>query len=464
MLHLAVEPRLAARSRKILDKWQPRPGLGFPDIFSNPSELEAAYRFFGNPRLNFKALLAPHTQQSIERCTRHDGDILCIHDTSAFVFSTEREGLGFINKNNRGFLGHFALAVSHAPQGAAIPFGVVSGHTWARTVSRKDKGIPQHELRSSPDCESHRWLNTVKDVQSRFAGQKSPIHVMDREGDIYDNLSAMVKDKQRFVIRAMTNRKIEAEDKAYPLLFDALDGLPMRYRETISVTPRKGSRLPDQKKAYPKRDGRTAEVCVAATEVTLLRTRHAPSNLPKTTSIYVVHVFEPSPPENESPVEWILLTNEPIGSDDDIRRVVGIYRQRWMIEEFFKAIKSGCAFEKRQLETYHRLTNVLAMTIPLAWEMLLLRTQSRENSNLKASGIMDPKRLLFLHAVSKDAKRYILPPDPTLTDVAYAIAGLGGHLKRNGPPGWQTLHRGYEKLLNMEQGWIIMSRERKDQS
>ena len=41
----------------------------------------------------------------------------------------------------------------------------------------------------------------------------------------------------------------------------------------------------------------------------------------------------------------------------------------------------------------------------------------------------------------------------TVIDALYAIAALGGHLKRNGPPGWQTLHRGYQDLIMLELGW-----------
>jgi hypothetical protein len=36
-----------------------------------------------------------------------------------------------------------------------------------------------------------------------------------------------------------------------------------------------------------------------------------------------------------------------------------------------------------------------------------------------------------------------------------AIAKLGGHLKRNGDPGWITLGRGYERLLILEEGWKL---------
>jgi hypothetical protein len=157
-----------------------------------------------------------------------------------------------------------------------------------------------------------------------------------------------------------------------------------------------------------------------------------------------------------------LLTNEPCSTEKEIRAVVDCYRQRWLIEELNKAIKTGCSFEKRQLESYRALTSALALTLPIAWNMLLLRTQSRSNTNLPAERIIHPLRLKIIRAHSK---RYILPEQPTLRDVAYAIAGLGGHLKRNGPPGWQTLSRGYEKMLILEEGWMLStSSETCDQS
>jgi hypothetical protein len=34
-----------------------------------------------------------------------------------------------------------------------------------------------------------------------------------------------------------------------------------------------------------------------------------------------------------------------------------------------------------------------------------------------------------------------------------AIAGLGGHLKSNGDPGWLVLGRGMHDLLLLELGW-----------
>jgi hypothetical protein len=448
---LIGDPRRERRARLMLEAWQEKPGLGFPDIFDADAELEAAYRFFGNPNLDFAGVLAPHVSKSVERC-KHFEEVLCIQDTSTFVFTGDREGLGYINKANRGFLGHFAMVVTRSSDAPPIPLGVVEAETWVRDEPRRSKGVSQNKLRQSGDCESHRWLETVRKSEDKLSGVTSPIHVMDREGDIYDCTSTMVKNKFRFVVRCMSNRIIESDDPDYHLLYDALDGLAVRYHDTVTISRRKGSKLPDQRKAYPAREGRQAEVCVTATTVTVKRTRNSSKDYPPKTQINLVHVFEPCPPSNEEPVQWVLLTNEPISTDDEIRSIIGCYRQRWIIEEFFKAIKTGCVFTKRQLKTYSALTIALAMTLPIAWSMLLLRTQARSNDKVPAEFFVDEFRLKIIRA---HAVRYKLPQAPSLRDVAYAIAGLAGHLKRNGPPGWQTLRRGYEKLLILEEAWLV---------
>jgi hypothetical protein len=296
-------------------------------------------------------------------------------------------------------------------------------------------------------------LDTTLEVERRLKGDTSAIHVMDREGDIYDVLSTLVTENLRFVVRAMANRLIATKDPEIRLLWEALEGLKVRYRDTVTVGPRRAAAMPDQARAHPSREGRDAELCVTATTVTLRRSRNAPRKYPETTTLNVVHLFEPNAPPDERPVEWVLLTNEPISTEQEIKKVVGIYRQRWLVEEYFKAIKTGCAFEKRQLQSYHALRNCLAMTLPIAWGMLLLRAQSRTKHSTPANGIVDPFRLRVIRA---HAKRYPLPEHPTLLDVAHAVAGMGGYLRqKNKPPGWQTLRRGLERLLTLEEGWLM---------
>lgn len=46
-----------------------------------------------------------------------------------------------------------------------------------------------------------------------------------------------------------------------------------------------------------------------------------------------------------------------------------------------------------------------------------------------------------------------LPKKPTVQDVLWCIAGLGGHIKNNGPAGWQVLQRGMAKFVVFAAGW-----------
>ena len=133
---------------------------------------------------------------------------------------------------------------------------------------------------------------------------------------------------------------------------------------------------------------------------------------------------------------------------EQIVAVIDAYRARWVIEEFFKALKTGCALEKRQLESYRALSNALAMFIPVAWRLLVARSLARTAPDAPASVFLSSVQLQLLkHKLQLNA----LPL--TLQQATYAVARLGGHLRRNGPPGWQTLARGFEALLLMQAGW-----------
>jgi DDE family transposase len=76
---------------------------------------------------------------------------------------------------------------------------------------------------------------------------------------------------------------------------------------------------------------------------------HAPE---QELTLNVVRVWEPKPPRGAPAVCWMLYTSEPIDTAEQLLTIVDQYRSRWVIEEFFKALKTGCAFEKRQLESY----------------------------------------------------------------------------------------------------------------
>jgi hypothetical protein len=154
-------------------------------------------------------------------------------------------------------------------------------------------------------------------------------------------------------------------------------------------------------------------------------------------------------------VEWQLLTTEPIATVAEVAAIVDGYRTRWLIEEYFKAIKTGCAYESRQLESLRTLSNFLAIVAVLAWRLLLLRAVHRVEKDGPARDILGGGLLEALAERLRDiGERKPLPPRPSVEDALNAIARLGGHIKSNGPPGWQVLWRGYQDLLTWGGGYI----------
>jgi hypothetical protein len=107
-------------------------------------------------------------ENSLERCRRSE-DIICIQDTTTFVFSDKREGFGFVNRNNSKFPGDFALAVTRSSDEIPVPLGVVAARIWVRKEYRETTGVSQQQLRQSDDCESLRWLETVVELKKLFA-------------------------------------------------------------------------------------------------------------------------------------------------------------------------------------------------------------------------------------------------------------------------------------------------------
>jgi len=182
----------------------------------------------------------------------------------------------------------------------------------------------------------------------------------------------------------------------------------------------------------------------------------AVSHVPQRMPLNVVEVRERTPPEGEEPIVWRLLTTEPVGTEEELLRVLDWYRRRWMIEEFFKVLKTGCSYELLQLRTAHALLNALALLIPVAWVLLDLRWNERAQPNAPAASILTPIQEALIR---RTPRLKSLPPTTPLTarQALLAIAALGGHLTHNGAPGWQTLLHGYRKLVTMEQALTLMA-------
>lgn len=444
------DKRLSKRLVRLAEQLAKAPDQSFPKASGSDAALEATYRFLGNDAVTPEVVLEPHIRATAARC-RHSGAVVVAHDSTEFRFSSEREGLGRVaGDSTHGFLGHFALAVAMRDRS---PLGVLGTEAVFREHGTR---TPRHRERyPMEEKESRRWLDLVRSADAVLGDDTTAVHVMDREADAYELLAALSSERRRFVVRLQFDRAADATF-GRGRISDVL-----RYKRTlltraVTISARSPGRRdpPSRAKKHPYRRERAAELSVSACAVTIRRPSHLGARVPETLRIHVVRVRERHLGRGIDPVEWRLVTSEPIETAEDVAAVVDAYRARWVIEEYFRALKQGCAYEKRQLESKHALLNALAVFAPIAWQLLALRQLSRDCADLPAARILSPLKLKLLQR-HPDVR---LHEQPTIRDAMLAVARLGGHIKNNGDPGWLVLGRGYEDLLLLERGATLALR------
>jgi Transposase DNA-binding/Transposase DDE domain len=432
--------RLSARLLKIVEAALQRPAVGFPRMIGNESDLEGTYRFVRNEKVTHERILAPHRERTVERC-RAQEEVLVVHDSSNFTFKGEVADLGIIG-TQKGFMGHFSLAVM--PGEGREVLGVLAHQIIVRKTSRKAGG-------RRPGAEHDRWAEQAIEVGERIGESVVQIHVMDREADDYELFHQLMAARQNFVVRNFRPRKLAESGE---ILRDWLPKLEVFLERDVRLSKRLKSINEVATRVHPPREVRSARLAIRAGLAIISRPSHRKTSkeLPATMRLGVVWVTEIDCPDGETPVDWCLLTTLSVETAEQVAKVVDSYRSRWVVEDFFKALKSGCGFERRQLESLHTLLNTLAVLMPIACTLLQLRGLSRDQPDRPASAVLTETQITVLRVLAKKSRP--LPKEPTVHDAAYSIAALGGHLMRNGPPGWQTLALGLEDLFAAEQIWL----------
>jgi hypothetical protein len=457
---------------------------------------KGAYRLFDHDRVTFESLSASHWEATRRAATRRAAGqpaeggrtgegrtVLLIQDTTWLDYADHpaTAGLGWAGRNAKkgkprggsGLFLHTVLAAEpvRATEGGRACAGRVLGLAWGKLWARDHEGPLNSDQKSrskrrrADDRESLRWEEAITQVGSppADAGADAPpvrwIHVGDREADIFSLYATARRTGVGFVVRVKQDRSAlsgHGEHEAPPTLsrearkdcgLKALcrdqDRLPMLGKTRVWVAPRGGRR------------GRWAHVTVSGGPVTLYspqlsRTGHA-------LRVWAVRVFEPDPPWGQKALEWMLLTDRPVESPEDALEVAGWYALRWLVEEFFHCLKTGCRVEERQLESAGRLSPLIGMLCAVAARLLALKCDARLTPDRPASDRLEPE-------VVQTLARLIEADPQTLTVGRFfvEVARLGGHLarKRDGPPGWKTLWHGWQKLTLIHQGYR-MGREGK---
>ena len=185
-------------------------------------------------------------------------------------------------------------------------------------------------------------------------------------------------------------------------------------------------------------------------------------DLPAGIRVNAVEVIERHPPRGAEPVHWILLTTHPIDSVAAAWRIVGWYRRRWIVEQFFRTLKlQGLRIEDSQLATADRLLNMVAIAAKAA-AIIMQLVQARDGRDPQPASLAftddEIKAIAMLNhrLQGKTQRQKNLHPDNTLAWAAWVIAKLGGwHEYEAKPPGPITFHNGLTYFRAFAAGWAF---------
>ena len=262
-------------------------------------------------------------------------------------------------------------------------------------------------------------------------------------------LDFVESERKHYLVRSKHNRRISLGNGEETKLHDFARKLPERGRRIVEVA------------ATAQRAARTATVAVSWAKVTVLipkQPRGEIRGVPLTT--WVVRVAEIDPPADVEPLEWILLTNVPVNDLADANERIDWYRCRWIVEEYHKALKTGCQIEDMQFTREDRLQPAIALISVVAVSLLQLRDASRRpDAETRLATALFPVLLVMVLSLWRYGKQRT---DLTVHDFCYALARLGGHQNRKGDhrPGWLVLWRGWTKLQAMAEHASALAEER----
>ena len=308
------------------------------------------------------------------------------------------------------------------------------------TVGKKHK---RRQLETK-DKESQRWLSTLEATPELISHQTAMITVADREADIYDLWATPRRPGSELLIRISHDRRVKHQAH---YLWDAVLQSPVEGELNIQLN-RSDTRPP-----------REATLAVRYTKLAIRGPAHRESKEHlEPVEAQVILAQEENPPTGVPPVRWLLFTTLPVRDYQDAIRFLRWYSYRWLVERYHYVLKSGCNMEKLQLEEVNRILRALATYCIVAWRLLWLTYQARQNPDSPCDSVLQVHEWQSLYCT---VNKTPVPPEtpPTLHQAVRWIAQLGGFLGRrhDGEPGVKTIWRGLRRLYDIAETWKLLN-------
>jgi hypothetical protein len=435
------DARLVKRLIGIAEKLGEQPTASIPQACGTWDHIKGAYRFFDNHRVDEDQILAAHQQASQERARSHTV-VLAVQDTTQLDFTHHpaTSELGMMqDPKHQGLFYHPTLLLT--PE--KVPLGLAQHQVWTRPAEQFGKS---HDRKQRPiqDKESHKWLRSLEATASLQAALPDVcfVNVADREADIYDFFRLARQLEVHLLVRAAWNRRVTQPEK---YLWHHLTVQPVAGYHTVEVPRRPGNKE------------RQARLAVRFAAVTLQPPNHRYNEKDlEPVVVWAMYALEEEPPVGLAPISWMLLTTIPVTTLEEAIEKIQYYTCRWYIELLFKILKSGCRIEELQLETGARLRRCLAIYSVVAWRVLFLTMQSRQQPEMSCEVILKPEEWQALYCFTHETSQPP-PQPPTLKEATRLIARLGGFIgrRRDGHPGPITIWRGLQRLKDITFAWRL---------
>ena len=318
--------------------------------------------------------------------------------------------------------------------------------------TRSSTSRPPGRGRGTPEAAGRLWRDGRDGVPPAPPGKRY-VHLADRAGDVAELLDSGDERGVSYVVRSQHDRRCSVDFGDGPEDAELRDaarrwpaGGPPR---TVRVSSRKG------------RPGRPVVLDVAWRAATAFPPRQAHGRergVPP--PVWAVRAWEAAPPDGVEAVDWLPLTNVPVGDAAAAWERVDWYACRTAVGECHKAMKTGAGIETLQLTTRERLEPAVALLSVVAAIPLALRDAGRDaaTASRPASAYVPSAWAAVLTAWRHGDVR----PDWTAGEFLRAMARLGGRQGRpsDGAPGWQTLWRGWAQRQAMVRGALLYAPDR----
>lgn len=361
---------------------------GASSLLTGHGELKAVSRFLNSSGTKPENITEGFMNINCNSITA--SHVLLIEDTSELNFAWRNkqiEGLGPTgNGLDQGFFIHPAVIVN--PEESTL-LGIAGLNIIIREHGQNTTAGEKHKLKDITEKESYRWLEVPREGIERIPDNIKKTIVADREADIYDLFLAHQQgdmgENSELLIRASRNRKITGKKL---FLYEEIDSWDVQGTHEVEIA---GS---------TKRKKRNAKCSIRFGSVSfeIPKSQKHRKGRENIESVYVVDIRENDSDNKEGFLHWRLLTTWPVTTIDEAIEKIEWYKNRWLIEELFRVLKSGYKVESVRFDSGQALINWCALRLLMAVKVMYIRTHRDDQTENSAYNVFSESELKVLEA------------------------------------------------------------------